>query len=122
MKSTLFIERWELPAPPDKFEHNGFVNLLSDPDDYHVVILAAVGMNYSVISRQTGLSHGQISYRLSKANKHRKPADKINAYNYRNGISPSSQAVIELASRRVSRLVNPELRKSLAIGNEAIDV
>lgn len=115
MKATLSIERWELPEPPDKFEHNGYVNLLSDPDDYHVIILAAMGMNYAVIARQTGLSTGQIAYRLNKANKHRKPADKISAYNYRNGISASSQAVITLASRKVSRLINPELRKSLAI-------
>ena len=107
--------------PPDKLEHNHYVNLLSDPRDYHVMLLASMGMSYACISYNTGLSVGQIAYRLRMANGDMPEHKKINAYNYRNGISESSRAVITLASKKVASIINPELRKAL-VSNGTIDV
>lgn len=99
--------------PPDKLTHNGWINLLSDPADYHVVLLAAMGMTANLISRETGLTISQVRTRLHKANKGRADRDKLNGYNYRNGISESADAVIQLASKRVSQIVTAELRKQI---------
>lgn len=112
---ALQLQKWELPAPPDKYIDNRLVNLLSDPDDYHVILLANMGFTYETIARNTGLSKGQIAYRLNKANRELPQDKKINSYNYRSGRSASAQAVINLASRRVSALINPVIRKTLAI-------
>lgn len=112
---SLKLIRWQLPAQPDRYMDNRWVNLLSDPDDYHVVLLASMGMSYHVIAQQTGLSHGQISYRLRRANQHRKPYDRISSFNFRNGISEASQAVIQLAAKRVGQIIEPSLRRNLAI-------
>jgi len=115
MNTNTNLTRWQLPPQPDRYEDNRFINFLSDPDDYHVILLASMGMSYSVIAQQTGLSFGQISYRLRRANEHRKPWDKVSAYNFRNGISESSQAVIRLAAKRVAQIIEPSLRRNLAI-------
>lgn len=114
------LVKWHLPPPPDKYVDNRWVNLLGDPDDYHVVLLASMGMSYKVISEQTGLSVSQIGYRLRRANHGRKEWDKISAFNYRNGISEASQAVISLASKRVGKIIQPKLRELLA--KDTIDV
>ena len=113
--SKLTIEKWKLPAPPDKFVDNRLVNLLGDPDDYHCVLLASLGMSYKVISQQTGLSFGQIAYRLRRANHGRENGKRLSAANYRNGSSDTAKEVVSLASKRVSRLIIPELRQTLAI-------
>jgi hypothetical protein len=110
----IFAKSW-LPSPPDKYQHNRWVNLLADPTDYHVVLLASMGMTYRVISQQTGLSFSQISYRLHKANRGRAAHEKINSYNYRHGVSQASHEVIRLAAKRVSQIINPQLRENLAI-------
>lgn len=115
MNPAASLTKWQLPAQPDKYVDNRFVNFLGDPDDFHVLLLASMGMTYHVISRQTGMSKGQISYRLRRANLHRKEHDKISSYNYRNGVSQSSQAVIQLASRRVAQVLVPSIRRNLAI-------
>ncbi len=109
------LTHWTLPNPPDKLEHNRWVNLMSDPADYHVVLLASMGMSYALISAQVGLSIGQVAYRVHRANRGRKDWEKINAYNYRNGISDISREVIKLSANKVARMLNPELRKSLAV-------
>lgn len=115
MLMSLQLTKWDLPPQPDKYEVTRMVNLLSDPDDYHVVLLASMGFTYAVIARNTGLSKGQIAYRLHKANRHLKEDDKINAYNYRSGRSIAAQAVIDLAAKRVGRLITPKVREVLAI-------
>lgn len=115
MKKGHQIEHWTLPAPPEKYESNHYVNLLSDPNDYHVVLLASMGFTFNVIASQTGMSFGQISYRLRRANRNRKPHERINSINYRNGSSDAARAVIQLASKKVAQIINPELRKSLAV-------
>lgn len=113
--ASLSLEKWVLPVPPDKYVDTRYVNLTGDPDDYHVVLLASMGFTYDVISRQTGLSKGQISYRLKQANQTRKPKDRICAANYRNGRSETSRAVITLASKKVASIINPILRETQAI-------
>ena len=115
INKNLSLAHWRLPPPPDKYVHNRWINLLGDPHDYHVVLLASMGMSYQVISQQTGLTKGQIAYRLQRANAHRKPGERISAHNYRNGISDASRVVIRLASKRVGQLIQPALRRDLAI-------
>lgn len=109
------IERWNLPPPPDGNSETGFVDLMGNSDDYHVVLLASMGMNYKTISRQTGLSVGQISYRLAKLNKRLKPEEQINAFSYRNGQSRAAKAVIRYASGRVATAIHPTMRRALAV-------
>lgn len=111
----LTLAKWQLPPPPDASEDSWRIGLLSDPDDYHVCLLASLGMTYDVISRQTGLSKGQISYRLRKANYKRVGHERIASVNYRNGTSKAAAAVIALASRKVADIINPQLRKTLAL-------
>jgi hypothetical protein len=41
--------------------------------------------------------------------------EKISAHNFLNGISESSQAVIRLAANRVAQIIEPGLRRNLAI-------
>jgi hypothetical protein len=113
--ASFALEKWVLPAQPDKYIDTRYVNLTGDPDDYHVVLLASMGFTYDVISKQTGLSKGQIAYRLKQANQSLKPRDRISAQNYRNGRSETSKAVITLASKKVASIINPILRETQAI-------
>jgi hypothetical protein len=123
--ADLNLELWKLPPPPDHHEENGRIDLTGDPNDYHCILLASMGMSYAVISRQTGLSIAQIGYRLRRLNQNRREDKKINSRNYRNGTSQAAQAVIDLASSRVARIITPIIRKELArddAGANVIDV
>jgi hypothetical protein len=52
---------------------------------------------------------------MHRANRGLAGTHRISAANYRNGTSSTAQAVVALASERVGRLINPILRKTLAI-------
>jgi hypothetical protein len=67
--TTYALKRWQLPEPPLELEEtNGHVALLSKPEDFACGVLARLGQNADVIRRATGLSKGQIFYRLKIAN------------------------------------------------------
>ena len=106
---NLNLTRWQLPAQPERYEESRLVNFLNDPDDYHVVLLASMGMSYNVIAHQTGLSFGQIAYRLRRVNENKKPWEKINSYNFRNGVSETSCALVQLAAKRAAQIIKPHL-------------
>lgn len=106
---------WTLPPQPDRLTVNRFVNLLGDPKDYHCVLLASMGFTYDVISEQTSLTHGQIAYRLARANRNRSGDQRISATNYRTGRSESAKAVIKLSAKKVGQIITPQIRHTLAV-------
>lgn len=102
---------WHLPAAPDPTEKRSHhVGLLSNQHDYECIVLAALGHTNYAITRATGLSTGQISYRLAKA---RATMEKLNMtrWGWRNGLSPLSKAVVEAAARRVAPTITKALRQ-----------
>lgn len=115
MSAKLEVERWRLPPPPDGHHISRFVDHIGNADDYHVVLLAAMGMNYKTIAAQTGLTAGQIAYRLGKINKRLEPKERLTAYNYRNGTSAAAKAVIKYSSNKVAGIINPPIRRALAV-------
>lgn len=66
-------------------------------EDIQCVIFARLGFSMNLISERTGLSKGAISYRLKML--HVKIAD------YRNGTSPVSQRILEVATADSKRLM-----------------
>ncbi len=66
-------------------------------EDIQCVIFARLGFSMNLISERTGLSKGAISYRLRLL--HIKVAD------YRNGTSPVSQRIIEVATADSKKLM-----------------
>lgn len=63
------------------------INPLSDEDTFECLILAGLGFSDFVIKRKTGLTTGQISYRLKKWELQRK--------HYRNADSQVAQHIIK---------------------------
>ena len=103
------VAKWILPAPPlnQVFIRKHRVSLLSNPEDFHAVLLASLGMSAKVISAQTGLSVPRIYYRLRKA--------QIRITHYRNGTSPIAQMVIEHSKIKAARQLTTQLHHLLEI-------
>lgn len=68
------------------------INLL-DGDDFHCALLGSLGFSTRLINSRTGLSTGQIAYRLRKGS--------IKRQDYRNGDSPLATRILT-QSRRVA--------------------
>ena len=68
------------------------VNLLNG-DDFHCALLGSLGFSTRLINSRTGLSAGQIAYRLRKG--------AIRRQDYRNGDSPLATRILT-QSRRVA--------------------
>lgn len=102
-------QKWTLPAPPlnQLLIRKHRVSLLSDPDDFHCVLLASLGLSAKVISAQTGLSIPRIYYRLKKA--------QIRITHYRNGTSPIAQMVIENSKIKAARQLTAQLHHLLDV-------
>jgi len=67
---TYALKKWQLPDPPLELGENanGHVALLSKPEDFACLLLARLGQSGKTISKVTGLTGGQVSYRLRMAN------------------------------------------------------
>lgn len=66
--------------------------------DYDVAVLGEYGWTTKAISRETGLSEGQVAYRLHYAG--------IKRADYRNGTSATAQLVMEVTRPEVRQSVN----------------
>ena len=101
--------KWNLPAPPmaSVYIRKHRVSLLSDPDDFHACLLATLGFSVKVITQQTGLSGGRVYYRLKKA--------QIKIKEYRNGVSPIAQLVIDNSKIKAAKQLTTYLHERLEI-------
>lgn len=108
------LTKYDLPPPPMRVDgHEGadaraikrhMVGLLSKPADFSCLLLASLGQSSRTIARITGLSSGQISYRLKMA--------QIKLRDYRNGNNAYSRMVI--------KSVNTLAAKQLTIDVQAV--
>jgi hypothetical protein len=67
-------------------------------EDIQCVIYARLGFSMELISQRTGLSKGAIGYRMKLFN--------IKLADYRNGASPVSQRILDVASADSKRLMD----------------
>jgi hypothetical protein len=77
------------------------VDLLYNPDDFKVCMMAGIGMSTKAICEATGLSHCQVTYRITRAN--------IKRAAYRNGESPVAKAML----RQTTEVAAPLIKKQL---------
>jgi hypothetical protein len=80
------------------------VDFMNDSRDLRVVVLGSLGFSTDFISRQTGLTTGQVVYRLSKAQTKR--AD------YRNGRSMTTGIVLGAVETDLARRIRDRLKRS----------
>lgn len=74
------------PRPVDFYERQ---------DDHECALLAAMGMSTLYIMKKTGLSHSQVTYRITLAGFTK--ANKCSRLDYRNGTSPFVAHVLTVA-------------------------
>jgi hypothetical protein len=79
------------------------VSFLNEREDFFCALMGAMGFGTDFISEATGLSAGQVSYRLNKA--------AIKRAQYRRGESWEAQAVLKMGQQELSSKLTTELRK-----------
>lgn len=90
------------------------VDYFSYAEDLQCVLLANIGLMDDAIASITGLTIGQVRYRLAKAWAGRRKGQATARMQYRRGDSPAVQAVIRTVTGRnseVKRLVTENLDK-----------
>lgn len=101
---------FEIPRPPERIESSTrYINFRRDPRDWSVPFLAMFGFNYKAIAAATGLSVGQIAYRLTKLNLGRTNGNRITPKTYRNGTSPVAQMVVAAVGNKVKAMIAPQV-------------
>lgn len=73
----------------------------SNGQDFDCVLLGSLGFSSRLIERKTGLTMGQIGYRLKKAS--------VRRLDFRNGVSPEAAVVL----RQHRTIAEPVLRRRL---------
>lgn len=103
--------RWRLPAAPDANDDHSArrIGLLSDREDFACVLLASLGHSNLAITRATGLTQGQISYRLKRAKEVLEKA-KMTRQAFRDGASPFSRTLVEAAAKQIAPRIITRLR------------
>ena len=102
--------RWRLPAAPDtNGQSTRHIGLLSNREDFACVILASLGHSNHAITRATGLTTGQISYRLKRAKEVLSKARMTRAA-FRDGRSPFSRTLVEAAAKQIAPRLITRLR------------
>lgn len=71
------------------------VDFLANDEDFQVALLGAMGFSTTFIKRETGLTDGQIQYRLGKA--------EIKRKSYRDGESQEAEMVMATLSKKMSK-------------------
>lgn len=103
--ATWTLDQWHAPACPDgvskELEHR--VAFLGRQEDYECVMLAKFGMTHDTIASFTGLSKGQVGYRLKKAG--------VKVTDFRMGIGAYAQIVMQHTAARAAKLLVHELRQ-----------
>jgi hypothetical protein len=77
------------------------VNFLENTDDLQVLILGRLGFSTDFIVKKTGLSEGQVIYRLAKGHTRR--------LDYRNGESEEATVVLHAVQKSVAYGLRSEL-------------
>lgn len=85
--------------------HARRVNLLHG-EDFHCALLASLGFSTSLIQSRTGLSAGQIAYRLRMG--------AIKRQDYRNGESPLADRILTQSRRVAISAVQSHIRRVLS--------
>src|SRR5256885_451179 len=89
-----------MPRQP-KREKRRFVDFLAMDEDHECALLGALGFSSNYILSQTGLTPGQIGYRLKKA--------EISRMDFRNGSSPWAKMML----RNMKETTEPRLTEYL---------
>jgi hypothetical protein len=78
------------------------VDFHANANDFRCVVLAAIGLTTVAIMKQTGLTFGQVEYRLRKAEEKERQRGKLSARRqYRMGVSPICGMVVsQMMSQR----------------------
>ena len=88
------------------------VDLFFQASDHECALLGAMGFSTQFIMERTQLSHGQVTYRLSKAGlTHENNASRTD---FRNGKSTFSAVLLNSLTDRVDRDLKTFLRHNLA--------
>ena len=105
------LAHWELmPAPSSRPVSDRYIGLLNKDEDFNVALLATIGLGDEAIQDATGLSLGQIQYRLRKA----RPAlveGHLTRREFRRGKSPFARMLVSRASRFVANSLAQTLRQ-----------
>lgn len=105
MNNDWTLKKWEAPVAPDQRtekEKEWQVLPLANQQDFECVLLGRFGMTMATIAQFTGLSKGQVSYRLKKAG--------IRTTDFRYGKGEFASMVFGVATKPGARLVISELR------------
>lgn len=102
------LAQWEHIPPPDKLtnERDHRVSFLAKQKDFDCVLLAQFGMTMKTIAKHTGLTTGQVSYRLKKSN--------VKIQDFRRGVGPYAQMVFQYLGRRAAQQVTMDFRRKLS--------
>ena len=79
------------------------VNFVLNKKDFRAVLLGSMGFSNDYIQRETGLSIGQVQYRLRKA--------KVRLGDYRDGTNPAARQVLITAQDQVGTKLKTDLEK-----------
>ena len=92
---TWTIQRWKAPAPPDglRQEKTWAVGGLSRQENIELITLANLGMTAQTIADFTGLTRGQVTYRLKYFG--------IRLKDFREGRGPIARLVFQRLSKPI---------------------
>jgi len=79
-------------------------------EDQKALVMGSLGFSATHIAEQTGLSTGQVYYRLGKMG--------IRLRDYRNGLNPIGRHVLRAATGYVQKRVDTQVRKQLKAQNQ----
>jgi len=109
---------YRIPSPPIPWTRNtadfDHLDFRRDPKCWGVLVLAAMGLTHQTIANTLGIELGQVAYRLRRFNRNLPPDRRISGYNYRNGISPYSQMVIQKVGHQVKKMLIPVVNEAEA--------
>jgi hypothetical protein len=101
------------PKPREDYAPPKRVDFHANGDDFSCVLLASIGLTTAAIAQQTGLTEGQVLYRLALAERENKSRGRKSArIQYRQGKSAICRIVINQLTAR-SSLVKKTIEKRL---------
>jgi len=75
--------------------------VFANGDDVDCAVRALLGQSTKAIMEATGLTEGQVTYRIAKA--------QINRWDFRHGKTPLAQRMIEIGRGPAAHIVNSEI-------------
>lgn len=86
----------------DEQRPHKYVDFHANATDFQCVLLAAIGWGSAAIADYTGLTEGQVQYRIGKAETGRRKGEATARQMYRTGKSPVAQSVVAAITGRGS--------------------